>query len=153
MSNLALGKVTQTKKNHIHVKKVGHTSEFTFGIYWWTLKNPIIRILKKWKKVLEISSFYKCVPKTTITWGTVFEDGVRHNFLSFWEMFCSFTPLTTQKSKFWKSEVSICRYHHFTLVQQKTWYLCLLRYGVQQAWLFDILGHFLLFYPTIYPEN
>ena len=22
------------------MKKVGHTSEFPFGIYWWTLKNP-----------------------------------------------------------------------------------------------------------------
>ena len=25
-------------KNHIHVKKVGHTSEFLFDIYWWTWK-------------------------------------------------------------------------------------------------------------------
>ena len=25
-------------KNHTHVKKVGHTSEFLFGIYWWTWK-------------------------------------------------------------------------------------------------------------------
>ena len=28
------------KKNPTHAKKVGHTSEFLFGIYWWTLKNP-----------------------------------------------------------------------------------------------------------------
>ena len=25
-------------KNHTHVKKVGHTSEFLFDIYWWTWK-------------------------------------------------------------------------------------------------------------------
>ena len=25
-------------KNHTHVKKVGHTPEFLFGIYWWTWK-------------------------------------------------------------------------------------------------------------------
>ena len=25
-------------RNHKHVKKVGHTSEFLFGIYWWNLK-------------------------------------------------------------------------------------------------------------------
>ena len=25
-------------KNHTHVKKVGHTSEFLFTIYWWTWK-------------------------------------------------------------------------------------------------------------------
>ena len=32
-----------------------------------------IRILKKWKKkkMLEISSFYTCTPKTTFIWGTV----------------------------------------------------------------------------------
>ena len=30
-----------------------------------------IRILKKWKKLLEISSFYTCAPKNTTIWGTV----------------------------------------------------------------------------------
>ena len=30
-----------------------------------------IKILKKWKKRLEISSFYTCVPKILITWCTV----------------------------------------------------------------------------------
>ena len=31
------------------------------------------RISKKWKKLLEISLFYTCVPKTTIIWDTVTE--------------------------------------------------------------------------------
>ena len=35
------------------------------------LNLPKIRSLKKWKKLLEISSFYKCVLKTTITWCAV----------------------------------------------------------------------------------
>ena len=30
-----------------------------------------IKILKKWKKLLEISSFYTYVPKITITWCTI----------------------------------------------------------------------------------
>ena len=34
------------------------------------LKTQKIRILKKRKKLLERSSFYACVPKTTIIWGT-----------------------------------------------------------------------------------
>ena len=49
------------------MKKVGHTPEFPFGIYWWTLKNP--KKSESWKnekKLLEISSFYTCVSKTTI---------------------------------------------------------------------------------------
>ena len=33
-------------KNHIHMKKVGHTSKFLFGIYWWAWKTTIY--LKKW---------------------------------------------------------------------------------------------------------
>ena len=57
------------KKNHTHVKKVGHTSEFFLLAFidelWKTLK---IRILRKWIKMLEISSFYTC---TTIIWDTV----------------------------------------------------------------------------------
>ena len=36
--------------------------------FWKTRK---IRLLKKWKKLLKISSFYTCVPKNTIIWGTV----------------------------------------------------------------------------------
>ena len=28
-------------KNHTHVNKVGHTSEFLFGIYWWIWKTNI----------------------------------------------------------------------------------------------------------------
>ena len=84
-----------------HMQKVGHTSEFPFGIYWWTLKNlKNQNFEKKWKKkkkMLEIS-LYTCVPKTAIIWGTVHEIWMRHIF-------------------------------------------------------FVILGHFLLFYPTIDPEN
>ena len=30
-------------KNHTHKKKVGHTSEFLFGIYWWTWKTTLLK--------------------------------------------------------------------------------------------------------------
>ena len=56
-----------------------------------------IRILEI-QKFLEISSFYINVPKTTITWGTVPEiRSVTDNILSFWVIFCAFTPLTAWK--------------------------------------------------------
>ena len=49
------------------------------------LKTQKIRILKKWRKLLVISSFYTSVPKTTImrynSWDTEWD---RHNSLSFW---------------------------------------------------------------------
>ena len=82
-------------KNPTHVKIVGHTSEFLFGIYWWTWKTTIhekkncwsgsiknVRILifltlflkkKKKEKHLEISLFYTCVPKTWMISSTVLE--------------------------------------------------------------------------------
>ena len=57
------------------------------------LKTQKIRILKKWKRLLEISSFYTCIPKKAINWGT---------FLEMW------------------SEKGIWRCHNFTYVYQKS---------------------------------
>ena len=49
-----------TKKNHTHVK-VGHTSEFPNGIYWWTLKNPKNQNFENMKKITgEVIILYTC---------------------------------------------------------------------------------------------
>ena len=52
-----------------------------------------IKTLKKWKKRLDILSFYKCVPQMTILWCMVPEIWSMTNrfFLSFWTIFCLFT--------------------------------------------------------------
>ena len=68
--------------------------------------------------------------------------------LSFWAVFCLFTPLTTHKNAW--------RYHHFTQVYQKLWsYTTLfLIYGMwRMLLLFFILGYFLPFYPPNSPKN
>ena len=57
---------------------------------------------KKWKKLLDISSFYTCVPKTQSYEVQFLRYRVRENFLSFWAIFCSFAPLLTPKIKIWK---------------------------------------------------
>ena len=47
----------------------------------------------------------------------------RQNFLSYWDIFCPFTPLTAQKVKIsekWKKHI-IWTYHHFTQLYQKSW--------------------------------
>ena len=124
--------------------EIGNYGSF-FALYPTPLKTQKIRILKKWKKLLEIS-FYTRVPNTTIIWGTVPEiwaffwplyppnnqetqnfktmkkipwdfislhmctknhnhmvytswdmEYDRHNFLSFYAIFCPFTPLWPQK--------------------------------------------------------
>ena len=88
--NFSCGNV---KKNHTHVKKVGHTSEVSFGIYGWTLKNPKNQNFQKMKKkLLEISSFYTRVPKTTIIWGKVPEIQRDRIFGHFGPYFTLLTP-------------------------------------------------------------
>ena len=54
-------------------------------------KTPKIRLLKKWKKLLEISSYEV----------QFLRYGVRQNYLSFWVILYPFTPLppTTQKTE------------------------------------------------------
>ena len=51
------------------------------------LKPWKIRILKKWKNLLEVSSFSTCVPKIKITWYTVPEIGSETD-----RVFCNFGP-------------------------------------------------------------
>ena len=101
-------------------------------------------------KSLEISSFYTCVPKTRIIWGTV--PDIRSEmifFLSFWAIFYPFTTLTTWKIKIlkkWKKFQK--RHHHFAQVYHKgqSYDIYFLRYQLQQTDFFVILGHFLPFY-------
>ena len=91
-------------------------------------KTKKIRILKKMKKWLEISSFYICVPKITIKNETtqnikIFEKLKRHLDISSF-----YTCAPSMK-------------------------ICFLRYKVQQTEFFVILGHFLPFYLPDNPEN
>ena len=67
-------------------------------------------ILKKWKKLLEISSFYKCVPKSNhIRYGSI-DKKWETKFLPFWAIFWTFTPLATRKIKIlikWKKHLEM----------------------------------------------
>ena len=77
----------------------------------------------------------------------------RQVFLSFWGIFCPFTPLA-KIEKNWNQNLKKLRKHiwryHFTHVHHKwqsydVWFL---RYGVQQTKFFVILDHFFFpFYP------
>ena len=75
---------------------MGHTSEFPFGIYWWTLKNLKNQIFEKWNNLLGIP-FYTCVAKANhmrySSWG-MFWDRI---LLSFWVFLCPFNPLPPNK--------------------------------------------------------
>ena len=56
------------------------------------------KLKKKWKKHMEISSFYTREPKTTIICYTVPKTWCMTDcYFSFWATFCPFTPLTPKK--------------------------------------------------------
>ena len=63
-----------------------------------------------------------------------------YNFLSFWTVFCPFTPYGPRKSKFLKYKKKTTRKYHLTNVYHK-WQLydvLFLRYGVQRTEIFVI---------------
>ena len=116
--------------NHTHVKKVGRTFEFLFGIYWWNLKTTIyLKKLLKWankkKKVLifTMSSFFKKNKKKTPGYIIILLMCTKnHNhmmygswdFLSLLVIFCPLTPLTTRKIKIlnnWKKHLEILSFY------------------------------------------
>ena len=61
------------------VPEIQHVTDkifiFRFGLFFdlTPLTTQKIRIFKKWKKRMEISSFHTCVPKIMITWCTMAE--------------------------------------------------------------------------------
>ena len=74
---------------------IGHVLPF-----YTPLKPKKSEFWKNEKKLLEISSFYTCVPKSTIVWGTVpeIQSDTDRIFWHFGSLF-PFYPLTTQKIK------------------------------------------------------
>ena len=80
-----------------------------------------IKILKKWKKSLEILPFYTGVPKMTIIWCMVLEIwSMTDRIFCHFRLFFALLPLLQpEKSKFWKTEKNTWRYHYFTHVYHK----------------------------------
>ena len=108
---------------------------------FWTIFCPFtpltpqkMKISKKWKKQLEMSSFYTSVPKIMIISYTVLEIWHMTDVIAIFHfgLFSAFLPpQQTKKSKFLKNEKNSWRYHHFTIVYQKLWLVDVrfLRYG------------------------
>ena len=106
---------------------MGHTSEFSFGIYWWTLKNPKNQNFWKMKKIAgDIINLHMCTKNHNhmrySSWQTKWD-----KFLVILGHFSPFNtpsspPPTTQTQKTqvlknWKQHLWKC--HHFKRVQQK----------------------------------
>ena len=151
-------------KNHTHVK-VGHISEFLFGIYWWTWKTNICRPKKKQNNftIYNVAFFKKNKEKhleiaLSKTWWYNLQflrySKKQTEIDNFSSLLALFTPFKTpQKTKFWKKiagDTIIILHMPITLWSYDARFL---RYGVRQTKIFVILGHFLLFYPPNDPKN
>ena len=97
---------------------------------FYPLKKPQNQNFEKWKNLLEISSFYTCVPKIKITW-------------------CTFLDMRSETDRI---------FYHFgpffvLLPPQQSYDVWFPRYGMQWTEFFVILDHFLHFYPTNNSKN
>ena len=123
-----------------------------------------IRILKLQKAPGDIIISHICtINDNHMMYGSSDMERDRQNFLLFWTIFCPFTPKPPQQQPTkWKSKKKLkkkknaWRYHHFTIVQQKSWSYAILflRYSAwQMSLLFFPFGYFLFFYSTNSPKN
>ena len=115
-----------------------------------------IKILKKWKEHLEMSSSYTCVPKITIMMYDSWDmECISHNALSFWATFCPFSPLLKQKKN--KKSKNINKTEYIILLPMCTINENHMKHGCwnirQDGQFFVILGHFLTFEPLRNSKN
>ena len=111
-----------------------------------------IKILQKWKKSLEILSFYKCIPwQSYDIWFLRY--GVQQTY--FFVILDCFLPFYNQKIKIltkWKKQKQKAwRDYHFT--HDVSYDILFLRNGVQWMDFFVILGYLLPFYPSNNPKT
>ena len=59
-------------KNHAHMNKVGHTSKFLFGIYWWTRGTTIYFCTKNLDDMMYNSWDIECGRLKSVTMGHFF---------------------------------------------------------------------------------
>ena len=83
----------------------------------------------------DIIILHLCTTNDDMMYGSWYIKHDRYSFLSLWAILCSFTPLTTQKIRFWKKEKNSWRDYHFTheFHKWKSYDAWFLRYGVWQT--------------------
>ena len=129
--------------------EIGNDGSF-FALLPLPPKNLKNQNFEKIKKLLKISSFYTFTKNHNhMKYNSWDKEWDRQNFLSFWAIFCTFTPLTTQKInilKKWNKDL-----------ERPSFYTCTKNHDhmMYASWdmehdteFFAILGHFLPLYPT-----
>ena len=147
------------------MKKVGHTSEFIFGIYWWTWKTTIkncwcgpiknkiiliITILHLKKPPGDIIILHLCTKNLHDLWSTVCN---RLKLVILGQFLPFYSPTNPKYQNFEKMEriagdiIILLMCTKFTII----W--CTVLEIRSETEFFVILVHFLPFYPSNDPEN
>ena len=125
------------------VPEIWHNKCNYYFLFWTifcpftTLTAKKMKISKKWKRTLEISSFNTSVPKIWIVCFTVPEIWHMTDVIVIFRfgLFLPFYHPNSLKNKnFKKNEKEPWKYHHLTQVYQKSWSYAVvfLRYGMWQ---------------------
>ena len=93
----------------------------TISCTFYPSNNPKNQNFRKMKKTPgDIIILYTCtIDDNHMMYGSWDIENNRKNFLSFWTIFCPFTPITNQKIKILKKWEKAWRYYHFTNVYHK----------------------------------
>ena len=120
-------------------------------------KNPKNQNFEKMNKVAGDIISHKCTKNHNHMrysfWDSEWD---RQNFLSFWAIFCHFTPLTTGKIKTlkkWKKKTTgdVIILHMCT--KNQSYDLCFLRYGIRQDIIFCHFGPFFALLPHYWSQK
>ena len=131
---------------------------------FWTVFCPLISLTTKKLKIFrkmeklpgDIIILHRCnINENHMMYGSWDTEHVRQNFLPFWTIFCTFTPLKTWKIKKIFKKWKAWRYYHFTHIYHKwqlldVWFLI---YGAWKTEYFVICDLFLAFYTPNNPKN
>ena len=117
-----------------------------------SLKTWKIKVLKKWKKSLEVLSFYTSVPTIMIICYTVPEMWCVTDVIifSFWANFCPFTPNLPKK---WKLKKKKRKNHREISFYSSIPKIMIIWYTVPEIWCVTdvIIFHFELFFALLPP--
>ena len=126
------------------MKKVGHTSEFIFGVYWWTWKTNYIRKTVEIILIFTMLHFLKNIKKSICRYRC---QNLDDKIYSSWDIaqnilklvilghFLPFYPLKPQKSRFkkWKNLLEISSFFTCAPKNHKPCDAWFLRYWVRQT--------------------
>ena len=158
--DIIISHICNTNENHIIYGSCDMQRNRHNFLSFWTIFCPFtpvtnqkIKILKKWKKHLEILSFYTCLPFMKMICLVPEIWSAKDNFFLILDHFWPFYPLKTQRSKIsknWKKHLEILSFYTSA---PKAIIIC---YSVSEIWpVTDVIFsfHFALFFALLLPNS